>query len=322
MPSAYLVYNPSSGRYPSWMLVERAANILEKRGWNLTIEHTRTGAEITDLAYRAAGEKKDAFFVVGGDGSINLALPGLVGSDTALGVLPAGTANVWAQELGLPGLSWTRLLALEESAVRLSDAVVRQVDVGLCNQIPFLLWAGVGLDGFVVHRLEPRTRWEKHFAFVHYAASAVLSASYWSGMNLRVNVEGQEISGHFLLAILSNIHLYAGGLSVLSPDARLDDGVMELWLLKGETLADTVQRAIDLLSGRHLNSDQVLSFKFRSLHISSESTTYIQVDGEPVIAGGPVEVKVLSKALNILTPEKTPRMLFVDDPKKNSHGPA
>lgn len=304
------------------MLVERAANILEKRGWNLTIEHTRTGAEITDLAYRAAGEKKDAFFVVGGDGSINLALPGLVGSDTALGVLPAGTANVWAQELGLPGLSWTRLLALEESAVRLSDAVVRQVDVGLCNQIPFLLWAGVGLDGFVVHRLEPRTRWEKHFAFVHYAASAVLSASYWSGMNLRVNVEGQEISGHFLLAILSNIHLYAGGLSVLSPDARLDDGVMELWLLKGETLADTVQRAIDLLSGRHLNSDQVLSFKFRSLHISSESTTYIQVDGEPVIAGGPVEVKVLSKALNILTPEKTPRMLFVDDPKKNSHGPA
>lgn len=320
MPSAYLVYNPFSGRYPSWMLVERAANILEKHGWNLTIEHTHSGSQITELAKKAAAEKMDAFFVVGGDGSINLALSGLVHSDTALGVLPAGTANVWAQELGLPGLSWTRLLALEESANRLSSAVVKEVDVGLCNQSPFLLWAGVGLDGFVVHRLEPRTRWEKHFAFVHYAASAVLSASYWSGVNLEVNVEGQEVSGHFLLAILSNIHLYAGGLSVLSPDARLDDGVMELWLLKGETLADTVQRAIDLLSGRHLSSDQVLSYKFESLHISSESTTYIQVDGEPVAEEGPVQVKVLPKALKILTPETTPRTLFTTNNNKIHYG--
>ncbi len=67
-------------------------------------------------------EGKEALFVVGGDGTINLAVRGLAGSETALGVLPGGTANVLAQELGLPGLTWTRWMALEESARRLAEA--------------------------------------------------------------------------------------------------------------------------------------------------------------------------------------------------------
>ncbi len=310
MVRGLLVYNPAAGRYPSWLLTERAANVLREHGWQIHIEKAREGKHITELAHHAAREEMDAFFIVGGDGSINLALPGLIGTRTALGVLPAGTANVWAQELGLPGLTWTRWMALEESAHRLAKAVAREVDVGYCNQMPFLLWAGVGLDAFIVHRLEPRSRLEKHFAIVQYAASAVWNASFWHGMNLHVRSNGQQVSGHFMLAVVSNIHLYAGGLANLSPNALLDDGVMDLWLFHGETLGDTVQLAWDLWAGRHVNSDQVLCIPFQHVLLESDSPIYIQLDGEPMGGADRINIEVRPRALRVLIPDGLPRPLL------------
>lgn len=310
MRRAYLVYNPTAGRYPSWLLTERAAGLLRNSGWQIRIEKSISGEHITELARQAAGEDMDAFFVVGGDGSINQAAAGLLNSRTALGVLPAGTANVWAQELGLPGLTWTRWGALEESARLLADGEVRPVDIGLCGDRPFLLWAGVGLDGFIVHRLEPRSRWEKHFAVVHYTASAIWNASNWRGMNLNVQVDSKSISGCYLLGVLSNIRLYAGGFLELTPDARLDDGVMDLWLFEGETLGDTVQLAWNLFSGQHQESERVIHLPFSSLRLSSDSPLYVQVDGEPVEGQHEVEIRVAPRGLNILVPKKTPHPLF------------
>jgi diacylglycerol kinase (ATP) len=311
MPDAYVVYNPAAGRYPSRLLTERAAAVLRADGWNLRLKQTKSGVHITQLARQASQEKADAFFVVGGDGSINRAVAGLKGTQTALGVLPAGTANVWAQELGLPGLTWTRWMALEESARRLTSARIEEVDLGICNERPFLLWAGIGLDAFIVHRLEPRRRWEKHFAVVQYAASAIYNASLWRGINLRVSVDQKDVSGNFLLAVVSNIHLYAGGYAELSPDARLNDGRMDLWLFKGETLGDTVQFAWELLSGRHQGSEQVEQFSFQNLHMESDSPLYLQVDGEALNVESGVDIHVQRQALKVLVPEKTPHALFI-----------
>jgi diacylglycerol kinase (ATP) len=310
MPRAYMAYNPAAGRYPSWLLTERAANLLRSFGWDIQLVQTLSSAHIVQLARQAAAEEMDAFFVVGGDGSINQAIQGLLGTRTALAVLPAGTANVWAQELGLPGLTWTRWMALEESALRLSKGTFRKVDVGICNGRPFLLWAGVGLDAFIVHHIEPRSRWEKHFAVVQYVASAIRSATLWHGIQLEAETNGHTASGHFLLAVVNNIHLYAGGFTQLSPDARLDDGLMDLWLFRGETLADTVQRIWDLLSGRREKSEQVERVSFQSLSMTSESEMYVQVDGEPVEIQGDISIHVQPQALWVLVPENTPHTLF------------
>jgi len=240
MPSAYLVYNPAAGRGPTDINVESAADVLRNVGWDIHIAQAEDGPHITRLARLAAERGIDAFFVAGGDGSINLAVSGLINSDTALGVLPAGTANVWAQELGLTTLNLLNTMSLTDSAQRLAKAQVFPVDVGLCNNRLFLLWSGCGLDAFIVHRIEPRDPWDKHFAVLQYSISALWNAGFWRGMNLQAEVNGQRISGHYLLAVVSNIHLYAGGVAKISPSARLDDGLMDLWLFEGETLGDTV----------------------------------------------------------------------------------
>lgn len=311
MQSADMIYNPNAGRFPSGILAERAANVLREYGWRIRLIRTHDGGHVTELARRAAEDGKEALFVVGGDGTINLAVRGLAGSKTALGVLPGGTANVLAQELGLPGLSWTRLMALEESARRLAKSRVHEVDIGRCANVPYLMWAGVGLDGFAVHHIEPRPRGEKLFANVTYAASTAYQATLWRGIDLKVTADHLHISGHYLLALISNIHLYAGGLAQVSPDALLDDGAMDLWLFEGDTLGDTIQRLWDLYAGRHVDSDKVRHIAFRHLLLESDSPLYVQVDAEPLTYDErAIEIKVISRGLRLLVPIETPRELF------------
>ena len=313
MKTAYLIFNPYAGRFPSRMLTERAAAVLSNQNWDVQLKQTNGGPEITDLAIDAVKNNQDAIFVAGGDGSINLAIAGLLGGDTALGVLPAGTTNVWAQELGLPGLGYTRWMALEESARCLAEGKVKKVDIGFCNGHPFLMWCGVGLDGFIVHRIEPRSNWEKHFSIVSYGARAVRYANLWKGVDLRAIVDEKHISGRYLLAVVSNIHLYAGGMAKISPGARLDDGIMDLWLFEGESVLSTIQHAWNLFSGRHLHSDQANCIPFRALRLYSNQNMEIQLDGEPMLGKNEVIIEIHPKALNILIPVETPEKLFAEE---------
>jgi YegS/Rv2252/BmrU family lipid kinase len=302
MLRASIVYNPSAGPVPSWVLTENAAKYLHNRGWILHIEKTIDSNHITELAYKAVEEKFDVLIIVGGDGSINKTLPALIDSSTALGVFPTGTSNVWAQEIGLPCLTWTHRSALDESARFILDARVRTIDVGIINSHPFLLWAGIGLDAYITHRLEPRSRWEKHFTIPQYAASVIWNANYWKGMNLKINVDGSQIDGHFLLAIISNISLYAGGLAKLSPNSSLDDGYLDLWLFEGENFGEIVRMAWNLWTGRHVESEYVEHVPFRSLSMESDSTIYAQIDGEPLEVVEKVEIHTRTHSLRVLAP--------------------
>lgn len=317
MPSALLIYNPVAGRYPSHMLTERAAKVLENYGWNVDIETTSAGSQIPLLAEQAVIQGKDALIIVGGDGSLNKALPSLVGTDTALGVLPAGTSNVWAQELKLPGLSWTRWRALEESAHRLARGQINRVDIGKCNEKYFLLWSGIGIDAFIVHRIEPRKQWEKNFTLVRYGASVVWSARQWQGVDIRVLVDGMQMEGKFMLVEVSNIRLYAGGLATLSPRATLDDGLMELWLFAGESLEDILKQAWLLWSGKHVDSERVKFLQFNQIVLESDAPIYLQMDGEPEFGDTRVAVSVLPKQLKVMVPDQVPDNLFQHQHRKD-----
>jgi diacylglycerol kinase family enzyme len=311
MRTADMIYNPGAGRFPSGILAERAADVLREKGWNIRLIRSESSEHVTQLARNAADDEKEALFVVGGDGTINLAVRGLAGSKTALGILPGGTANVLAQELGLPGMRWTRLMALEESARKLADATTHDVDIGLCGDVPFLMWAGVGLDAFAIHHIEPRPRSEKLFANITYVAETVWHATYWHGNTLYVTADHLHITGHYLLAVMSNIHLYAGGLAKISPDALLDDGIIDLWLFEGDTLGDTIQMAWNLYAGRHVDSKKVRQISFRHLILGSDTSLYVQVDAEPIpCQQHSIEIKVVSKGLKLLVPKVTPRELF------------
>jgi diacylglycerol kinase (ATP) len=109
--------------------------------------------------------------------------------------------------------------------------------------------------------------------------------------------------------------LYAGGLANLSPEAKLDDGLMDLWLFEGKSLEDIVQQAWNLWSGRHTLSERVRGIRFQKVYFESETPMYLQVDGEPENAGTSMTIEVLSQALHILVPRNAKSGLFQQSPK-------
>ena len=307
---AWLLYNPAAGRFPAGPLLERALRVLAAAGWDAQIVEGGKNKGLTDVAMEAVAQRCDAVFVVGGDGSVGQVASALAGSETALGVLPAGTANVWAQELGLPRLDWIHLFALEQAAESLASGDVRLVDVGECNGQAFLLWAGVGLDAHVVSSIEPRERWEKAFATVHYATLALWNTIGWEGMDLKVRTEKDEFEGRYLVAVASNIPAYAGGLVDLAPGAKVDDGLLDFWFIESGRLRDVLVRVAKIFMGRHVEAEGVYNFRASEAVFELENGLPMQCDGEPKVLDSPLEFSVRRKALKVLVPSDVNSALF------------
>ena len=309
MRKGLLLYNPAAGRVPVRPFVRGIIRPLSAAGWQVDVAETLSGAHATQVARQAALEKYDAVFAIGGDGTVGQVASGLINTETALAVLPAGTMNVWAMELGQRTFDWWHSHALQQNARLLSNAPIRSVDVGTCNNHPFLLWAGIGLDAMTIHALEPRPRFVKYVSVPQYFAATVWEATIWHGMDLRVWADDQQVDGHFLLAIATNIRRYVGGMAVLSPNAFLDDGEMDLWLMSGNNVADAFRHFFDLLAGRHLTSDQARCLPFHSARIESDTAFSVQVDGEPMLGGTHVEFKIQKQALKVIIPPKALELL-------------
>lgn len=282
---------------------------LRSAGWRIEVVETISGRDATRMAHQAAAEKYDGVFAIGGDGTVGQVASGLINSDTALAVLPGGTMNVWANELGLHSFDWLHLAALRQDARLLARAPVHGVDVGMCNGHPFLLWAGCGFDAQVVRQLEPRPRFEKYLAVPRYVAASLGTATTWHGMDLHVWNGDQSVDGHFLLAVATNIRKYAGGMAVLSPDAYIDDGEMDLWLMSGNSTADAFRHFFDLLAGRHLESQEAVRLPFSRVRIESETAYPVEMDGEPVMSTKQVDITVEKQALKVLMPPSAYRLL-------------
>ncbi|MBT3338984.1 MAG: diacylglycerol kinase family lipid kinase [Anaerolineae bacterium] len=302
MRTAQIIYNPAAGRFPVAPAIPSAEHALRDAGWEVSSASTRSGEDGTYLAKRAAEKGINAVFAVGGDGTIGQIASGLVGTETALGILPAGTANVWGKELGMQPYSLLANNALEENAKKLANAPIYAVDIGICNQQPFLMWAGLGLDALSVQKVEPRFRLEKFFTMPEYATSILLTAARWRGISLKIWADGEEIEGHYILAVINNIRHYMGGMTNLSPDAMLDDGLFDLWLFTGNNMADALRPVIEMWGGRHIDSAYTRRIPFRELRLEAETPFAVQTDGEPRFDTKIAEISVRKRALRVLMP--------------------
>ncbi|GAB4504387.1 MAG: diacylglycerol kinase family lipid kinase [Anaerolineales bacterium] len=304
-----VIYNPAAGRFPVKPFVGTIERELARADWQVDMVATRSGEHAVQLGRQAAGQGYDAAFAVGGDGTVGQVASGLLGSETALGVLPAGTSNVWARELGLWPFTWLHADRLRQNARLLARAPIHRVDMGQCNEFPFMMWAGLGLDAMAIHAIEPRARLEKFFSVPEYAASVIWKVSQWRGIRLRLWVDGKEVEGHYLLAVANNIRRYMGGHANLSPDAFLNDGLLDLWLFSGDSLADAFRHAYELWRGLHIASGDAMRIPFQTLRVQADAPFFIHMDGEPRQAATQAIITVHKQALKVLMPPKALTLL-------------
>jgi len=307
---AMLIFNPVAGARDVRREIGQVKAFLEQQGWQIDLRETRGVDDATTFARKAVALGKEVVLVVGGDGTINETVNGLVGSEVAVGFLPAGTGNVWAMEMGMPipgPIRWYRLLEATKSLVR---GEVRAIDLGRVDDRYFLLWGGVGLDAQVTQRLEPRTRTMKKLGALAYGVTAFLVAKDFHGTRTRVLADGQKIRTRSMLIIISNAQLYARIARVASR-AYLDDGLLDVCVFKGGGLPMTLLHVAHVLTERHLQDPRVAYVQARRVTIETKQPMPVQVDGEP-IGTTPVTFEAVPRALRIIVPPEVPPWLFVN----------
>ncbi|MEX1025469.1 MAG: diacylglycerol kinase family protein [Planctomycetota bacterium] len=266
--SALVVANPTSGQGQGVKAAREVQFGLEHRGVPTALLITaERGAAFEHL--RAMETDVDLIVSVGGDGTLREVFEGLVDPEVPIAVLPFGTANVLARELGMPR---DVHLFLEIVLRRRVEAI----DVLRVNGRLSFLAVGVGLDGEIVRRVEggrrgPITRFK-------YVPAGLASFLRFVPPVLTVTLDGERLEGNFGLALVTNTARYAGLFRIAS-DCRRDDGLFEVVLLptggRLEILAALTRGLVGCVTGRTIQLRRA-----RSVKIESAGPVPYQVDGD------------------------------------------
>lgn len=306
---ATLIYNPFGGLLNLKKDIHDVVAFWQKRGWKVWVKETRRPGHAESLARQAASNEHNLVLAAGGDGILGEVTNGLVNSNTILAPLPGGTGNSFAKELMMP-LRTSYGRDLVRASQVLIDGFVHKIDVGRNGDGKFFLqWTGAGVDGRLVHRIEPRGRRLRRLGSLGYIAKGLLTLPAFRGAQSTVHIDGRRISGKFLMVTISNCRRYAGGLAVLNPQAVLDDGLLEAWLFEGDNVFDLIKYLWYLRLGRHINHPRINSFSGCNIVLETDTPVPVHRDGDP--AGiTPLKCMVQKRALRLLVPTTAPSDLM------------
>ena len=192
---ATLISNPKTGRYVSKRkTIQELAADLSALGVDVELKLTTGPGDAAELAARAANNGSTDVIVAGGDGTINEAIQGIVGTNARLGILPRGTANVLARELGLP-------MDVDEALKIAAQGHSRRIHFGVAiNETTnarrhFVLMAGIGLDASVVRRVHPGLK--KRFGRGAFWLSGLSHLATWHPQKFTLEIDGSNYNATF-----------------------------------------------------------------------------------------------------------------------------
>lgn len=285
-----IIFNPAAKgerARRSWPRIREAfpeASYLETKG----------PGHATELAANAA-DHFEKILAAGGDGTINEVANGLARKPAALGILPVGSVNVFAMELGIP-------VNLDKAIDTARNGIIRPIDLAKANNRYFVQLAGVGLDAETVRLTDPEAK--KNFGPLSYVMTLVRVASRKAPPLEIRNGHQEPMQGSFVL--VGNGKNYGGPFHFF-PKAELDDGQLDVCVFHKQTHFDLLRYFRGILTyGTHTNFTDVTYFKTDSLHISGGENIPFEVDGE-FHGNCPVDFSVEPGALRVLVPAKGKR---------------
>lgn len=308
---ALLIHNPIAGWRAQREQLPACIRLLEDAGWIVQPTHTQGPGHAGRLAFQAPADGFDLVLVAGGDGTINQVANGLMAARRAhlqavgLGILPAGTANVLARDLGLPAPGPGRTRTLVEATELLLQSSLEQIDIGRATgsagERHFICWAGIGLDAAITAHVEANPQAKQRFGPLFFAVSALLKLGQLRRpAYFRIEADDQVWTGPGVLLVASNIQHYAIVLDV-APHAALNDGLVDLAFFRASGLLNMIKQLWLLRTGQHVNQPDVSYMRARRIAILADSEQPVHVDAEP-FGLTPLEITVVPRALPMLIP--------------------
>lgn len=293
---ALVIYNPTARAAPPRERLRRAADAVA--GWDVSLETTNASGHATALAQSAAERGLDAVVACGGDGTVNEVANGLAGSATALAVVRGGTANVWAKEARLP--------RKPEPALRLlAEGEVRTIDLGKAGERYFLLLAGVGFDAEVIRAVSGT--FKRRLGAAAFVLHGLRLALTYRPAATELRANGTSLDGDLHWLLLANTRSY-GGVVDIAHEALVDDGLLDLWLLRRGGLLRLLSFLPSILLRRHHRRAHVVVRQLALMAIDTPGLP-VHIDGES-IGETPMRFEVAPAALRVVVPEGLRSPLF------------
>lgn len=306
-----LIHNPASGPYSAHRAdaIEKATEVFRAAGIEAEALVCEAPGGATLHARTALQRGCDAVIACGGDGTVHEILQTLAGTEIALGVIPLGTANALAANLGLIGTP-------EEAARKLLNATPARIPVGRIHfqdragrptSRYFLVAAGVGPDALLMSRL--RTGMKRRFGYVVYLLEAfrIWATDPFPLFEARLTVNGSDVERieavSQLLAV--RVRSFGGVLRELAPGATLRDGNLHLLAFKTRDRMRYLRFLLAVVAGRHRFSREIEHIDAHRVECrpqnGSRAPVFVEADGE-VLGSLPVHIETVPRALTLLIP--------------------
>ena len=302
MAESFVIVNPASGsgktgrRWPGLDARMRA------EGGQYDVEFTREPGHAEQLARTAAAGGVKTVIVVGGDGTLNEVVNGLIADDVAIGditvgILPVGTASDFARAMSLPRDPLAAAIHL------MRKAQPQPLDVGRIDCVRggqpatryFANIAGLGFDGEVADRVN---RAGKSAGTLVYQTTLLRSLVAYQNKRVTLTVDDKTIEGMMNSVVVANARYFGGGMFV-APNARWDDGLFDVIVLGDFGKLEVVGNLPKLYRGTHLKHKKVTELRAREVGVTARERMFLQAEGE-LVGEAPVTFRMLSRALKVL----------------------
>ncbi|MDK6863309.1 diacylglycerol kinase [Nosocomiicoccus ampullae] len=290
MKTARIIYNPTAGREVFEQQLPQILERLERAGYIASAHRTTGMGDAIVAAKRACELEFDLVIAVGGDGTVNEVINGLLQHETPpeFGIIPMGTVNDFTRALGIPS-------DIFEALDYIIEGEPFAIDLGLMDGKYFMNIGGGGKITEVSY--EAPSRLKAVIGSLAYYVKGIELIPQITSFPIRIEHDEGVYTGRvmiFLIGLTNSI----GGFEQLVPDAELDDGYFSVLILEEVNLAELAHVLTLAMRGNHLKHDKVKYFKSRELYVSSFEEVQLNLDGE---LGGvlPAHFKNLQQAIKV-----------------------
>jgi diacylglycerol kinase (ATP) len=272
-----VVANPTAGRGKAGRLIGKVDARLHALGVAHEIRVSESAEDLEELARTCANEGAEIVAVLGGDGSVNAVVNGLVdsGAKAALAVLPAGTGDDFAKAIGPK--------KLDDAAALLANPEIRDIDVvrvaaGSTTRY-YVNIAGAGFDSEVNETANSMTR--TLGATGTYVVAVLKTLRRFAPAHYEIEVDGERITTDAMLVVVGNSRSYGGGMRVF-PDAKIDDGLLEICVVHALSTSAFLRAFPRVFRGTHVGHPKVTMLRGTRVTVEANRRIQVYADGERV----------------------------------------
>lgn len=282
------IINPISGTSSKGGIPDAISRYLDKEKFDFDFRETEHPGHATEIARQAAQQAYDVVVAIGGDGTVNEVGCGLAHTHTALGIIPYGSGNGLARHLMIP-------LDIEQSVHILNEYQIHNLDYGVINDHPFFCTCGMGFDAFVSMKFAEAGKRGP----ITYVQKVLEEGAKYKPETYEIeDEEGTQRRKAFLISC-ANASQY-GNNAWIAPHASMSDGMLDVIIMEPFDLIDAPQVTLELFNKTIDRSKKIKLFKASHIHIHREQPGVIHFDGDPTMTDADVDVRVVSKGINIV----------------------